>query len=798
MNLSYNWLSKYLDLNDLSVEDIAAKLTLAGLEVEQVLYLAQADHLVVGRVLEVSDHPDADTLKVCQVDIGEEIPSQIVCGAPNVAVDQKVIVAKVGATLPEIKIKAANIRGVDSSGMICSLSELGVSEKHLSQAQLDGIEVLDKDAKVGDENVLAYLGLDDAIYEIDLTPNRTDALAMFNMAKDAGAILDRKVYLPKVNDNSFGSKSRVKVGIASKNSDRLGAKLINQVKIKPSIKWMREVLISNGIKPINNIVDISNIVMLETGQPLHFYDADKLAKKEIIIKDGYSEKFMALDDKEYQLRPSDIVITSNDEIIGIAGIMGGGDSKVTEETTSILIESAHFDPTQIRISSRELNLSSEASLRFSKGIDPNALELAINRAVDLLIEYADATEIEETVFAGSQDLEKKKIVTTSEYINERLGTKFSNAEIVSIFKRLDFDPVLIDNTISTFIPTYRQDISGEVDLSEEVIRIYGVDKLESTLPYTQMSPGGISDSDRQQKVVMETLMGGGFNEIITYSLISKAQHEIAVMSLGEPVEIANPISKDRKYYRTSLIPSLLDVLHYNEARNNIEYSLFEIADVYNDNGDRQERLSIALSGKQEVSAWQDLFNVATFFSLKGKMQALITKLGISLERVEIRKNDMDTNLFHPHQSGLLYIDKQLFGIMGLAHPKVQEEYDLTPSLIGEFNLDLIYGVKKSKVKYKPIPKYPGISRDIAVIVKEDLQASKLIDLVAKVGRDLVVDTKIFDVYQGDNIEDGYKSIALRVYYQSLEKTLKDSDVNDLHQKIVDNLIKQYNVIYREK
>lgn len=797
MNLSYNWLKKYLDLDDLTVNEVATELTLAGLEVETIDYLAQANHLVVGKVISTKNHPDADALNICQVDVGDDV-LQIVCGAPNVANGQKVIVAKVGAVLPELTIEAATIRGVESKGMICSLSELGVNEKHLSESQLAGIEVLNDDGIVGSKNVLEILGLDDAILDIDLTPNRSDCLAMFNMAKETGAILNRTVNLPKINDHSKGLKTKVKVGLKTKNSERIGAKLIGNITIKPSIGWMSEVLISNNIKPINNVVDISNIVMLELGQPLHFYDVDKLDALELIVKDGYNETFTALDEEEYKLQENDLVITSNNEIIGIAGIMGGENSKITDNTTSILIESAHFDHTTIRTSSRVLNITSEASLRFSKGIDTNALEMAINRAVDLLIEYADAKEIEETVIAGYQDLNKKRIVTTAQYINDRLGTNYNALEIENVFKRLDFEPVLIDNTISVHIPTYRRDIEEEVDLSEEVIRLMGVDTLESTLPYIRMSPGGVSTSDQQQRALAQTLQGGGFNEAITYSLVSQANIDLAVMPIGEAVKIANPISKDRSYYRTSLIPSMLEVLHYNEARNNFEYSLFEIADVYSDDGQREERLSVAISNKQEVSAWQNLVNIGSFFSIKGRIEALLTKIGISNERIEIKHNDLGESVFHPYQSGLIYIDNKLFGIMGLIHPKIQKSYDINQSVIGEFNLEVIYNAKKSKVKYYDIPKYPGVNRDIAVIVAEDLMAENLINTIKEVGKDLVVDAKVFDVYQGENIEEGYKSIAIRVFYQSLEKTLKDADVNDLHQKIVKALVDKYDLIYREK
>lgn len=795
MNLSYNWLKKHIDI-DMTPEQLSEELTLAGLEVEQITYLANATNLVIGEVLEMQKHPDADTLNVTKVDIGNEV-KQIVCGAKNVAKGQKVIVAKVGADVNGMAIKEASIRGVESSGMICSLSELGVSEKLLSEEQLAGIEVLADDAPVGHEDVLAYLGLDDAIIDVDLTPNRSDCYAMFNLVHEVSALLSKKAQLPEIKDHSAGLKTQLIVNSETEESQQVVGKIINKVSIKPSVPWMVEVLRANNMQAINNVVDISNIVMLETGQPLHFYDLDKMPKAELIVKQGLETKYKALNDEEYTLSKEDLVITSNDEVMGIAGVIGGDNSKITDDTQSILIEAAHFDLARIRKTSRNLNISSEAASRFSKGIDPNAPQMAMNRAVDLLIEYADATELEETVVYNKQNLEAKRIVTSTDYINNRLGIELSNVEVTRILERLNFNPVEIDNTIVTHVPTYRLDITSEVDLSEEVVRLYGVDKLPATMPYVLMSPNKESAKDRERFALENMLLGSGFTETISYSLVSQRHIDDGVMPIGEPVTLSNPISVDRKYYRTSLLASMLDVISYNEARGNTEYALYEIANVYSDDNRAEERLSIAVSTKHNRSIWQDVITFENFFSLKGRMEAVLEKLGITKQRIRVKENTQALHNLHPHQSAEVYVDNKLFGILGKIHPKLEEAYDINTVLIGEFNLGVIYEAKKAKVKFTPIPRYPGISRDIALIVDEDLASEKLIQTITKTGKALVKSAEVFDVYHGDNMEENKKSIAIRIFYQSLERTLTDNDVVGLHEEIVEQLIKEYNVIYRK-
>lgn len=795
MNISYKWILDNVDI-DVSYEELAKELTLAGLEVELITPLADANNLVIGQVLSVEPHPDAKTLNVAQVDIASET-LQIVCGADNLALDQKVIVAKVGANVNGLAIKAAEIRGVASNGMICSLSELGVNPKTLSEEQLNGIEVLAEDAVVGNEEVLAYLGLDDILIDVDLTPNRSDCMAMNNLAHEVAAIFDSKVKLEKINDNSQGAKSNLVVKTETVNSPQILGKVINSVTVKPSVDWMVQVLKVHNMQAINNIVDISNIVMLETGQPLHFYDIAELDKLELIVKDGYTTKFTALNEEEYQINPEDMLITSNDKIVGIAGIMGGQDSKISDSTQGIVIEAAQFDLARIRKSARNLNIVSEAASRFSKGIDPNAIYYAMDRAVDLLIKYADASGIEENVAANDNKAQNKIIETSTAYINNRLGLELSEAEIVHYFERLDFAPEIKADKIVVSVPTYRLDIVEQVDLTEEVIRLVGVDSLAATLPMVRMAPNLKTKRAKEKDQVIAALLGSGFSESITYSLVSDKHLENAVMSIGEPVKLSNPISQDRKYYRTSTLASLLDVIAYNEARNNNEYSLYEIANVYSDNGESQERLSLGQSLVQKRSVWENLVDVENFFSLKGNITVILAKLGISENRISLSAIEAEDNIFHPYQSARVYIDRKLFGVLGKTHPNTDSDYDIKTALVGEFNLDVLYAAKKSRVKYVEIPKYPGVSRDIALIVDENLSSEDLIKTIEKVGRPLVKSAGVFDVYQGANIAENSKSLAIHIEFLSLEKTLTDDDVKVVYDKIVDKLIEEFNVTYRK-
>ena len=798
MRLSYNWLKTYVDLEGVSVDELVNSLTFAGLEVEGVEQMATGSHLIIGKLLEVEKHPDSDHLHVCKMDIGNEV-LQIVCGAPNVAVGQKVVVAQVGAKLPEIEIKQSSIRGVESRGMICSLAELGVDKKNLTEKQLSGIEELADDAIVGDENPLAFLGLDDISIEVSLTPNRNDCLAMWSMAKEVGAILDRKVTLPEVEGKSeIGTKTNLLIHSETEKCPVFVGKKIGKLTIKDSPEWMKKSLMANGVKVINNVVDISNYVMLETGQPLHFYDVAKLPAEEITVKDQLTGEYEALDGISYPIKKEDIMITSGGRNIGIAGIMGGEDSKIDESTQAIIIEAALFDRVAIRKTSRRLNLQTEASLHFQKGIEPLAPFKAVDRAVALLIELADAEFIEETVVYGNVDYKPTIIETNVAFHNRLLGTDFTEDQIVDVFRRLDFNPEVNGEVISVTIPSYRTDIHIEVDLTEEIIRLMGFEHIQSTLPVMESTMGSLAINEGKRKKVKDMLVGAGFNEIITYSLVSDDYLKNAVMPIGAPVTLANPMSEDRKYYRTSLVPAILDVIAYNQARSVDDWSFFEVASVYDNEGKQEERLSLAMSNKAVLSRWQNLTSIRDFYIMKGQLITMLKQMGFDEQRIFIKKNEINEMMFHPNQSAMIYIDKNLFGVFGTVHPKIQEEYDIDACILAELNLSALYQSKPASVKYKPISKYPSIYLDIAILVDDQVVAGDIVSTIRKTGGKLVSDVEIFDVYKGKNIPEGKKSLAIRVLYQSFEKTLTDADVQPVHDDIVKALQRNFAAIYRDK
>lgn len=795
MNISYNWVKETLK-TDISVSELTDELTLAGLEVEQIKQLANASNLVIGHVIGVEKHPDADTLNIAKVDIKDEI-LQIVCGGPNLALDQKVIVAKVGADVNGLEIKAAEIRGVASTGMICSYTELGVDEKTLSDDDKMGIAVLDDNAPIGHTDVLNYLGLDDTIIEVDLTPNRSDVLAMNSLAYELAAILDKKVEINISLELTQGLDTRLKVASKSEKSANILGKVINKVSIKPSVDWMKKQLVLHGFSPINNVVDISNIVMIETGQPLHFYDLDKLPTLELIVEDQHEEEYTALNDEVYDLLPEDLVITSNNQVIGIAGVMGGANTKISDDTTGLVIEAAQFDQTQIRKTAQRLNIDSEAAIRYTKGIDPQAIYKAMNRAVELLETYADATDIETTVAHSTHVASDKKITTSQAYISQRLGVDLDVEEIVDFLERLNFKTTVSNDEINVIVPTYRMDVNEEVDLSEEILRMYGVDKLEATLPLVQMKPTLKSQIAKDKKVVTNLLLNKGYSEVITYSLVSKRHINDGVMNIGEPVVLSNPLSAEREYYRTSLLPSLIDTIKYNEAHSNYDYKLYEYGKVYDHQNNEELRLGLVSAIESLNSTWEKRDHAHNFYTIKGLVISVLNKLGINEQRVSFENINEDLHLLHPYLSANVLVDRKQVGIIGQLHPTYAKNSGVKTALVAEINMTAISSAKKARISFTPLPKYPGTSRDISLIVDSELTVEQMIKTILKAGKPLVTDAYVFDVYQGDNIDALRKSIAIRIHFQSNEKTLTDKDVNVIYDKIKTTLEDQYQVESRK-
>ena len=799
MKISRKWLSQYMDISDLSMEDIATKVTAAGLEVEGLYKLSQGTNLVIGYVEECVEHPDSDHLHCTKVNIGDET-IDIVCGAPNIAAGQKVIVALPGAKLPGGEIKSGVIRGKESNGMICSLLELGVEPHLLDEKQKSGIEVLSEEAPVGYTDPLEYLGLKDEVLDISLTPNRTDCLSAFNMALEAGAVLEKEVTLPDYNGvANCGNETNLKIESKTKKCSAFLGKIIGSVTIKESPRWMKELLMASGMNSINNIVDISNIVMLETGQPIHFYEKETIKDQSIIVKDGLDQDYIALDGETYHLKPEDIVITNQGMPIGIAGIMGGNDSKINNQTQGLIIECARFDHVAIRNTSRRLNLSTESSLRFQKGIEPLAIQKAMDRAVELLIQYADADNIEETVEYGDLTYKPVVIEGTLDQINNRLGTNYRKEEVQSVFERLHFAPRFTNEKFTVTIPSYRTDIEGIADLSEEVIRIMGYDNLPSTLPSMEMTEGKLNSKQRFIRQVREFLCEQGLQDCVTYTLVSENKKDNAILSVGETIELASPMSEERRYIRTSVLPSLLDVVSYNQARNIKDVNVFEISDVASNEAVRSH-LAFALTGALRETRWNNYSLVADFYTAKGLIETILDNAGIAEKRLSYRQNKMDVEHFHPYQSAELWIGKDLIGVFGTIHPRYAKELELKDVIIGEFNFEKIIEVKKSKIKFAPISKYPSVQRDVAFVIERNLPVQNVKDVIlknGKIGKENVIRTvDIFDVYEGEHVQSDEKSVAIKIIFQSDHHTLTDKEINELFDKILNCIKKECNAQLR--
>lgn len=795
MKISKKWLERYMDLGQRSMDEIATTVTNAGFEVEDIVPLSQGTNLVIGEVLTCKDHPDSDHLHITTVNTGDQV-RPIVCGAPNVAAGQKVIVALPGAKLPGGEIKSGKIRGEVSDGMICSLAELGVDKHTLSEAQLSGIEVLDQDAPVGHTDPLGYLGYNDTVLDIGLTPNRADCQAAWNMASETAAILNIPCQLPEVAgaaDIASDVPTQLKIVSETEKCPHFYGKVVNSVTIKPSPKWMQELLRASGMNSINNVVDISNIVMLETGQPMHFYDKNALPHQEITVKDNLDTDYTTLDGETYHLQSGDVVITSNGQPIGIGGVMGGNDSKVEDNTQGIIIECASFDHVSIRNTARRLNLNTESSIRYQKGIEPLAAKKAIDRAVDLLIQYADAKDFEQTVEFGCDHYEEKTITCTVEQLNHRLGTDFAKEEIVDVFARLNLEPTVEGTTITVKVPSTRQDLEGMADLSEEVIRMIGYDRLPSTLPVMEMTEGKLNPQQRQRRFIQTFLCENGLQDAITYTLVSSTKKENAIFSTGDALELPTPLSEERRYLRTSILPSLLESAAYNHSRGNKGVNMFEISELTSTQG-VIEHLAIVLTGAMNETRWLKTSTPADFYTLKGLVETILERSGISENRLFFKPNQKDTTHFHPGRSAEVYIGKDLIGLMGEIHPLYANEVGLKHAVMAELDLDQILDAKKSKIRFTPVSKYPAVYRDLAFVVEKDLPASKIVEVIKRSGKlgkeSIVKNVDVFDVYQGEHVGEHEKSIALTMTFQSDVQTLDDKTITTIFNSIIDAIVNQ--------
>lgn len=799
MLISNEWLKEYVTIDD-SVSNLAERITRTGIEVDDLIdYTKDIKNLVVGFVKSKEKHPDADKLNVCQVDIGEDEPVQIVCGAPNVDAGQYVIVAKVGGRLPGgIKIKRAKLRGERSEGMICSLQEIGISSNYIPKSFESGIYVF-SEAQVPGTDALQALYLDDQVMEFDLTPNRADALSMIGTAYEVAALYNTKMTKPETTSNELDLSANDELTVTIENEDKVpyySARVVHDVTIEPSPIWMQARLIKAGIRPINNVVDISNYVLLEYGQPLHMFDQDAIGSQQIVVRQANEgEKMTTLDDTERELLTSDIVITNGQTPIALAGVMGGDFSEVKEQTSNIVIEGAIFDPVSIRHTSRRLNLRSESSSRFEKGIATEFVDKAVDRACYLLQTYANGKVLKDRVSSGELGAFITPIDITADKINRTIGFDLSQNDIVTIFNQLGFDTEINDDVITVLVPSRRKDITIKEDLIEEVARIYGYDDIPSTLPvFDKVTSGQLTDRQYKTRMVKEVLEGAGLDQAITYSLVSKEDATAFSMQQRQTIDLLMPMSEAHASLRQSLLPHLIEAASYNVARKNKDVKLFEIGNVFFANGegelpDQVEYLSGILTGDYVVNQWQGKKETVDFYLAKGVVDRVSEKLNLEFS---YRRADIDG--LHPGRTAEILLENKVVGFIGELHPILAADNDLKRTYVFELNFDALMAVSVGYINYQPIPRFPGMSRDIALEVDQNIPAADLLSTIHAHGGNILKDTLVFDVYQGEHLEKGKKSIAIRLNYLDTEETLTDERVSKVQAEIEAALIEQGAVI----
>lgn len=814
MKVSYQWLSQYVDLSGVTAEELAEKLPRAGIEVDTVDNRnTGVEGVVVGYVKQRDKHPDADKLSVCIIDAGQGEDLQIVCGAKNVAAGQKVPVALVGAKLPDgLHIKRAKLRGVESRGMICSAKELGLNDKLLPKEIQEGILVLPEQTEIG-ASILDVLGINDKVLELDLTPNRSDCLSMLGVAYEAAAILGREVKLPDAAEGLVSSgaaaSDSVRVTVSAKECPHYAARVIEGVSIGQSPLWLQNRLMAAGIRPINNIVDVTNYVMLEYGQPLHAFDANRIESKHIdvrLAKEG--ERIVTLDDADRALEPHMLLITDGAKPIAIAGVMGGANSEVTESTTRIVLESAKFAGGSVRKTSRQLGLRSEASLRFEKEVNPEAVIPALDRAAALICQLAGgqaADGIVEVWTAGEQPV---TLTISLAKVNGYLGTSLTLDEVKSIFDRLHFsyESAEENEALRIHVPKRRGDITRDVDLIEEIARLYGYDNIPTTLIKGNTTPGSFNKGQKVRREARTLLARSGLYEVITYTFthpdqISQFPGHYADV---KPVALGLPMSEERSTLRTSLIPHLIEVASYNRNRNTDDVAIFEIGKAFLSREEKltkqpEERLLLSLlwTGNREESNWSGKSAKVDFYDIKGVLEKLFAHLGLT--SVVYRAAQPDG--YHPGRTAEILLETpqgELFlGTVGQLHPALQQEKDLDDTFIAELELETIAEQAVFAIAYKTLPRYPAVTRDLAVVVAGEVPVAALESKVKEAAGEWLESVQVFDVYTGERLGGNRKSVALSLVFRHPERTLTDEEIAELHGGIVSALEQTFDAELRK-
>ncbi len=796
MLLPINWLKSYVDI-DIRPKDLADGLTYSGSHVESITSMERGiENIVVGKIVEIDKHPNADKLFITKIDIGGETLT-IITGAKNLKKGDIVPVAKIGSRLANgIKIEATEFRGVQSEGMLCSLSELGFMDNVIAKEFRDGIFVFDRDYPLGDD-IKEYLQMTDDVIEFEITPNRPDCLSIYGMARETAATFNRDLreIKPKLKDEQDDiHKFTNGIELQTPYCTRYYSRVIKDVLIAPSPLWLQTTLMNAGVRPINNIVDITNYVMLELGQPLHAFDLDYLSGKKIIVRQASNnETLTTLDKTQRVLDENDIVIADAKDSIGLAGIMGGLDSEITQDTKTVLLEGANFSKKHIRLTSKKLTLRTEASTRFEKGLDPNLCELAVERVAEL-VEQTGAGIVVKGIIDIKQYKNKDNIIELRpERLQKLLGVKIPVSDMHTYLNRLGFITSTKNNNIEVVVPSFRNDVEVEADLIEEIGRLYGFHNIKSKPLFGALTRGEKSYKKQIESRVKNIFQGLGFNEVMTYSFVSPKAYDKLNLDKAAPernyIKLMNPLGEDFSTMRTTLVSNMLDLIERNQKRGVTSANFYEIGNIFipkclplTELPDEKGVLSIGFYGEKD------------FYFMKESLEITLDRLGIK-DISYIRESNNPT--YHPGRSAIVFSEDIKLGIIGEIHPDVLTNYDIKQKVyMADIDFDKIVELSNLDIKYHPLAKFPSITRDIALVVDEDVMMGELENLIRYHGKDLIESIELFDIYRGDQIPADKKSLAFSIVYRSFEKTLTDEEINPIQKAITIDLEEKFNAILR--
>lgn len=789
MLISLDWLKQYVDIKE-EITDLEKALTMIGQEVEGVeIQGKDLNDVVIGQIIEFARHPEAEKLTLLKVSIGLEKVVQIVCGAPNHKLGDKVVVATIGAVLPgDFKIKKSKIRGIESEGMLCSEVELGLGKDG------DGIIILPEEAEVGLE-YKSYLELNDIIFELEITPNRPDCLSHIGIAREVAAYYRRNVKYPSHNLNEVMETIQNSISAKIENKEKCPVymgRYIKNVKVQESPEWLKKRINAMGLKSINNVVDLTNFVMFEYNQPIHAFDADKLSGNSIVVRNAtLGEKIITLDGIERELQ-DELVIADAEKPVAIAGVIGGKNSEVDENTINIFLEVAYFTPENIRKTSKKIGVSTDASYRFERGVDSENLEVVLERIASLIEKNCSGEILKGKINEHFKKYETIEIPLDITRLNSFVGKKIPFDEIGSILTSLNLEIKTVDMThLIVTPPSYRGDLTRTEDLYEEIIRMYGFENIEDVMPKEDITPGRKDKNVELIDNAKEILKNIGLQEVINYSFISR--QAIETMGIKEKtIEILNPINEDFMVMRPTLMYSLLANIRDNFNRNQDDLKFYEVSKVFlpaEELAKEEYRVAIAISGKKMRSLWNSKPESYDFYSIKGFVELFLEKIGVSKYSLVRTENSN----FHPGRAADIYIGRELIGTFGEIHPDLAEKMDIKRdrAYIAELNLNLISKYAKNKIKYEKIIKYPEVTRDLAILLEESILVGDMVGEIKKIST-FIEKVNIFDVYQGVNIEEGKKSVAIGLVLRKSTGTLEEKEISEVIEKILELIRKKYN------